>query len=161
MDQEYLKKRALELWSEGVRFHMQGDLEKAVELYTQSIEIQPTAEAFTFRGWAYSFMNRTDQAIEECMKAIEIDPGYGNPYNDIGSYLLQKGKTDEAVEWFEKAKSAPRYEPRHFPYMNLGRLYAAKGLINKAIHEFEEAVRLQPNDPACVKTLRQLKASLN
>jgi Tfp pilus assembly protein PilF len=54
--------------------------------------------------------------------AIEVDPTFGNPYNDIGAYYIGKGELDEAVQWLEKAKRAPRYEPRHFPYMNLGRL---------------------------------------
>ena len=53
----------------------------------------------------------------------QVDQTFGNPYNDIGSYLVKKGEFDEAIEWLEKAKTAPRYEPRHFPYMNLGRIY--------------------------------------
>jgi Tfp pilus assembly protein PilF len=28
--------------------------------------------------------------------------------NDIGSYLVKKGKLDEAIEWLEKAETAPR-----------------------------------------------------
>jgi hypothetical protein len=37
---------------------------------------------------------------------------------------------DEAIPWLGKAKQARRYEPRQFPFMNLGRvyLYAAKTL---------------------------------
>ncbi len=31
-------------------------------------------------------------------------------------------------------KTAPRYEPRHFPYMNLGRIDARKGMVLRAIH---------------------------
>ena len=109
----------------------------------------PTAEAYTFRGWAYNFLGRVDDAIGECKKAIEVDPGFGNPYNDIGAYLIAKGELDEAVPWLEQAKRAPRYEPRHFPYMNLGRLYAAKGMLQQAISEFERALELQPGEPTC------------
>ena len=100
----------------------------------------PTAEAYTFRGWAYQSFGRTDDAIEECKRAIQVDPDFGNPYNDIGAYLIAKGELDEAIEWLEKAKRAPKYEPRHFPFMNLGRLYAQKGMVMKAISEFEEAL---------------------
>ncbi|MBI2059834.1 MAG: tetratricopeptide repeat protein [Nitrospirae bacterium] len=161
MDDDLEKKRALELWNEGLRAQMEGNIEKAIELYTRSIEIHATAEAYTFRGWAYSFQNRVDEAIEECKRAIEVDPTFGNPYNDIGSYLVHKGKNDEAIEWFEKAKLAPRYDPKHFPYMNLGRLFAAKGMILRAIKEFEEALKIQPREPTCMKALRELKAGLN
>src|SRR5271169_2475145 len=153
--------RALELWSEAMRFQMNSDLERAVELYTKSIEVFPTAEAYTFRGWAFEGMGRIDDAIAECRKAIEVDPAFGNPYNDIGAYLIAKGELDEAVPWLERAKQAPRYEPRHFPYMNLGRLYAAKGMLQQAIREFERALELQPGDPTCEAFLARLRATLN
>ena len=137
MDEDALKQRAMELWNQGVAHHMQGDFQNAITLYGQSLEVFPTAEAYTFRGWAYRFLGRVDDAIAECHKAIAVDPGFGNPYNDIGSYLVAKGDLDDAVEWFEKAKAAPRYEPRHYPFMNLGRLYAAKGMVLRAIEEIK------------------------
>ncbi|HXI02953.1 MAG TPA: tetratricopeptide repeat protein, partial [Candidatus Saccharimonadales bacterium] len=97
------------------------------------------AEAHTFLGWAYSFVDRLDEAIEECRRAIAVDPEFGNPYNDIGSYLIKKGRLQEAIGWLEKAKTAPRYEPKHYPYLNLGRLYMAMGRIDEAQREFAQA----------------------
>jgi Tfp pilus assembly protein PilF len=161
MADDLLKIHALELWRQGFAAQTEGDLERALELYTKSIEVRPTAEAYTFRGWVYSFMGRAEDAIGECYKAIETDPEFGNPYNDIGAYLLAKGELDRATEWFEKAKVAPRYEPRHFPYMNLGRVYAAKGMVRRAIEEFEEALRIEPNERHCRQMLAQLRAILN
>lgn len=161
VDDDALKQRALELWNEGVQHHMHGDFDGAIALYTRSIEVHPTAEAYTFRGWAYNFLGRVDDAIGECKKAIQVDPGFGNPYNDIGAYLIAKGELDEAVPWLERAKQAPRYEPRHFPFMNLGRLYAAKGMLGQAIREFERALELQPGDPTCEAYVARLRATLN
>ena len=161
MEDERRKLHAISLWQEGYRAHMDGDLERAVELYSRSINLSPTAEAYTFRGWAYSRMGRTDDAVAECRKAIEVDPDFGNPYNDIGAYLIAKGQLDEAVGWLEKAKQAPRYEPRHFPFMNLGRIYAAKGMILRAIEEFEGALRIEPDDPFCRQALAELRGMLN
>jgi Tfp pilus assembly protein PilF len=152
--------RALGLWNEAMRF-MNDDLDRAVAIYTKSIEIFPTAEAYTFRGWAFQKMGRIDDAIAECHRAIEVDPSFGNPYNDIGAYLLAKGELDEAIPWLEKAKQAPRYDPRHFPFMNLGRIYAAKGMVNRAIEEFEGALERSPGDPGCTSALAQLRALLN
>jgi tetratricopeptide (TPR) repeat protein len=73
---------------------MKGEYEAAIDLYSRSIEVFPTAAAYTFRGWTYSFLGKLDKAISECMKAIRVDPGFGNPYNDIGAYLIQQGKWD-------------------------------------------------------------------
>jgi Tfp pilus assembly protein PilF len=161
MSEEPLKERALELWRAGYVYQMRGDLPRAIELYSESIEVHPTAEAYTFRGWAYRHLDRIDDAIAECREAIALDPDFGNPYNDIGAYLIDQGKLDEAAEWLEKAKRAPRYEPRHFPFMNLGRLYEAKGMINQAIAEFAAALEIVPGEPNCIHSLARLRALLN
>jgi len=152
---------ALKLWQEGTDRLLAGDFEEAVALFTKSLELRPTAEAYTFRGWAYSFAGRLDEAIEECRKAIATDPAFGNPYNDIGCYLMEQGNLDEAMPWFERAKRAPRYEPRHFPYLNLGRLRAARGEIAEAIVEFEGALAEAPEDPIALKFLEELKYKVN
>src|SRR5262245_18589302 len=102
---------------------MEQRLDEAVELYEKSIEAQPTTEAHTFLGWALSAQKRLDEASAQCRISIELDPGFGNPYNDIGAFLIELGRADEAVSWLERAKRAPRYEPRHFPYLNLARVY--------------------------------------
>ena len=153
--------RALDLWREGTARLLAGELEEAIGLFTLSLETAPTAEAYTFRGWAYSFEGRLDDAIEECRKAIATDPSFGNPYNDIGCYLVEKGETDDAIPWFERAKAAGRYEPRHFPYLNLGRLLAARGDVEAALVEFEGALRENPGDPLALQFVRSLRLRIN
>ncbi len=153
--------KAMQLWQEGTHRLLSGDLEEAVALFTRSLEVRPTAEAYTFRGWAYSFQGRLDDAIQECRKAIATDPTFGNPYNDIGCYLMEQGKHDDAVPWFEQAKRAPRYEPRHFPYLNLGRLRAARGEFAEAILEFQGALEQAPEDPVALQFLETLKYKVN
>src|SRR5262249_61256395 len=101
----------------------------------------PHGEAYTFLGWTYSWMGRIDDAIAECHKAIEVDPTFGNPYNDIGSYLMVKGQLDEAISWLERALQAPRYESYCYPHMNLGRAYGAKRDWLRAKVEYAQALR--------------------
>jgi Tfp pilus assembly protein PilF len=153
--------QAMGLWQQGTARLLSGELEEAIQLFTRSLEIQPTAEAYTFRGWAYSFEGRLEEAIEECRKAIATDPTFGNPYNDIGCYLMERGSLAEAAQWFEKAKEAPRYEPRHFPYLNLGRLYAARGEFAEALVEFQGALERNPGDPIALRYLEALKTHVN
>src|SRR3977135_4408211 len=93
------EQRAIRLFRQAYELQKKGELDDAVRLYKESIESYPTAEAYTFLGWTYSFMGRLDDAIAECHKAIEVDPTFGNPYNDIGAYLLQKGEPDAALTW--------------------------------------------------------------
>ena len=85
---------------------MAGRLDEAIEHYRRSIALHPTAEAHTFLGWTYSFQGRHEDAIAECHTAIAVDPDFGNPYNDIGAYLIELGRHGEAIPWLERAKRA-------------------------------------------------------
>jgi len=155
------RERAIALWREAYRHQMNGDLERAIELYRESIAVRPTAEAHTFLGWTYSFQGRLEEATRECLRAIEVDPDFGNPYNDIGVYLMQQGRLDEAIPWLERAKTARRYEPRQFPYMNLGRIYARQGRWHEALRELNAAVRVAPTDAEAHKARHALLARFN
>lgn len=158
---EELKQKAVEYFQKAYELQIQGDLEGAIAYYTKSIDLYPTAEAYTFRGWTYSFMGRLDEAIEECYKAIAVDPDFGNPYNDIGAYLIQKGQLDEAIPWLEKAIVAKRYESRAFPHMNLGRVWERKGQWRKAMEEYKKAIEASPDYTLALQALRRLQAMLN
>ncbi len=140
---------------------MRGELQQAIIYYKKSLEIQPTSEAYTFLGWTYSFMGRLKEAIEECHKAIAVDPEFGNPYNDIGAYLIQMRKFDEAISWLEKAKKAQRYENREFPCCNLGRIYEYKGYWPLAMKEYREALKIRPDYMPARIALQELEANLN
>ena len=136
---------AWDLLKEAYQYQMGGEYDMAVELYKRSLDLHPTAEAYTFLGWTYHFQGKLDDAIEECKKAIQIDPEFGNPYNDIGSYLIERAQYDEALPWLERALQTRRYESYHFPHYNLGRVYMAKGMYGKARGHFETALRMCPD----------------
>ena len=140
---------------------MGGRLDDAVEYYRRSIAIQPTAEAHTFLGWALSYLGRHEEAIAECKVAISLDPDFGNPYNDIGAYLIELGREEEAVAWLERAKTARRYEPRHYPYFNLARVYVRQHKIYDAIRELKGAVAVEPGYTAARRELHRLIGMLN
>lgn len=143
MDDEKKLSRAMRLFEKAYERQSSGDLDAAVDLYKASIAEVPTAEAHTYLGWTYSFQGRYDEAIIECKRAITVDPQFGNPYNDIGSYLIQLGQHDQAIPWLQMAKKAERYEPRHFPYLNLFRIYMKKGELDAAQREIEQAKFIQ------------------
>jgi Tfp pilus assembly protein PilF len=137
--------QAWELLQQAYRAQMEGEFDQAIALYKNSLEKHPTAEAHTFLGWAYHFQGKIEEAIAECKRAIEVDPDFGNPYNDIGAYLIDLKRYDEAIQWLERALEAPRYEPRHYPYFNLGRIYYSKGMINRAREYFQKALNIEPD----------------
>ncbi|HKV05318.1 MAG TPA: tetratricopeptide repeat protein [Candidatus Acidoferrales bacterium] len=153
--------QAWEVLQRAYRAQMEGELDRAAELYKESLEICPTAEAHTFLGWTYQFQGRVEDAIAECKRAIEVDPEFGNPYNDIGAYLISLGRPDEAIPWLERAIEAPRYDPRHFPYFNLGRIYYAKGMFNRARQCFQDALRIEPRYSLARQAVENLRRLVN
>jgi Tfp pilus assembly protein PilF len=155
------RERAIAIWQEAYRLQMAGDLDAAIARYRESLATHPTAEAHTFLGWTLSFQGHLDEAIRECLSAIEVDPDFGNPYNDIGVYLMQQNKLDEALPWLERAKRARRYEPKQFPFMNAARIYMKQGRWWDALREFEAAVRVAPTDKSAHQALHSLRARLN
>jgi Tfp pilus assembly protein PilF len=140
---------------------MEGRLDEATELYKESIAVCPTAEAHTFLGWVYSMERRWEEAIAECHRAIAVDPEFGNPYNDIGAYLIELGRIDEAMPWLERAKSAVRYEPRHYPHINLSRVHVLRNDIVAAARELRAAVDIEPGHAAARRELHRLMGMLN
>jgi Tfp pilus assembly protein PilF len=153
--------QAKQQFQEAYQAQMSGDLERAVELYKQSLALHPTAEAHTFLGWTYHYQGRIEEAIAECKRAIEVDPDFGNPYNDIGVYLIDLQRLDEAIPWLELAMTAKRYDPRHFPYFNLGRVYMAKGQINRARELFQKSLEIEPRYTLARQALEKLRHMVN
>src|SRR2546422_884962 len=85
-----------------------GDLDRAADAYERSIRLAPSGEGHTFRAWTFSFMGRYDDAIEGGQRAIAVDPSFGIPYNDIGQYLIEMNRLDDASPRLEPAIAAPR-----------------------------------------------------
>src|SRR5881394_3127247 len=139
------KYEAKQLFQEAYQAQLAENYEEAIELYKRSIDTYPTAEAHTFLGWVYSFQKLYDEAIAECLEAIRVDETLGNPYNDIGSYLLAKGDPYGSVRWFKRALLAPRYESYAFPHFNLGRVYEARRKFLEAARHYGLALEQKPD----------------
>jgi tetratricopeptide (TPR) repeat protein len=151
---------ALKLFERAYECQRRGALEDAVRLYQASIAEHPTAEVHTFLGWAYALQRRFDAAIAECKRAIEVDPTFGNPYNDIGAYLVELGREDDAIPW-ERALEATRYEARYFPFLNLARIHEGRGAVTEALEILTRAAEACPDTPAVLSALRRLQARVN
>ncbi len=141
---EEKNRMAEELYNRGYWVSLLGYYKQAILLFKKSLEIHPTAEAYTYMGWTHSHMGDYQRAITEAEEAIRIDPDFGNPYNDIGVYLMELGRDDEAVPYLEKAMRAKRYCCYQFPHFNLGRIYLKKKMYEEAKQEFDKSLAIDP-----------------
>lgn len=149
--------RARRLFRIGYALQGAGDLGAAAEVYEASLEVARSAEACTFRGWVESFRGRYREAIEWCEEAIEVDPTLGNPYNDVGCYLLELGEVDEAADWFRRALGAERYQAPHFPHLNLARVHLHRGDVDEAEEEARRCLEIEPGDPTAQALLQRIR----
>lgn len=158
---ELAVRRAKKLLTAGLDSVKRGDVATALTQFKASAQNNASADAYTYWGWMEHKQGNTTRAIELCQRAIELDPKFGNPYNDIGSYKIEQGDLDGAIVWLEQALLAERYEPRQYPHINLGRVYLAKGFPMRALKHFRKALELDPQNPEVLKTLEDILNSLN
>lgn len=134
---------------------------KAIENFKLSIRYNPTAKAHYWLACAYGLQGRFEAAIDQCILATLIEPDQGNSYNDVGSYLIDLDRFDEAVEWLDMALNAPINEYRHYPLYNLGRMAEIKGEWKEAINCYKEALKLKPSYKAAEVSLTRIYSYLN
>src|ERR1700684_1337898 len=72
MSEDDPRQIASDYFQKAYALQMQGEYQQAIEFYTRSIEAFATAEAYTFRGWTYSFLGDYDRAIAERLQAIKL-----------------------------------------------------------------------------------------
>ena len=152
---------ALNLVEQGNSFVAEHKFNEAKECFKKSLNIYPTADAYTYLGWMYTYDGLYTEAIDLCFKAIELDPDFGNPYNDIGVYLMRLGKLESSIKWFIRASEAKRYEPKHFPHLNLAQVYLKQGKLSKALFHLDKVLSIVPNHEQSVKLKLLLEPIVN
>ena len=152
---------AKEFFVKGYYLQRNGDLDTAIHNYKMSISFNPTAQAHTFLGEAYGMQGKYREAIRECLTAIYLDEEFGNPYNDIGSYLICIGDYDEAEFWLKEAVSNPHYNFKYYSYFNLGGIYEIKGDWIEALKFYRKALKINPGYDSAEKSVYRLTTLLN
>ena len=82
--------------------------------------------------------------VEQAIRLSPRDPYIGARYSAIGMVHLLQSRTDEAIVWFEKARSANPALP--FVHAYLASAYALKGETERAAAELAEARTLSSDD---------------
>jgi len=132
-------------------------------------------QAWTLLGTLYLVEEKSADAEKAYRTAIEIKPTYALPFTNLGKLLLTQKKWDEAIDPLTHAVGLQPQSPdanlflgeaylhlkkgsKAIPYLNeagklgkieahldLGWLYNAAGLKDKAVIEYEEVLRKKPD----------------
>ena len=98
-------------------------------------------------GWCKLFTGSIDEVMpleEQAIRLSPRDPGIAGRYGLIGLVHLLQSRTDEAIVWLEKARSAMPTLP--FLCSHLASAYALRGETERATAELAEARRLNGGD---------------
>lgn len=139
---------------------MQGDLDRAMYYYTRSLDCVESPEAYTFMAWTESMRGNFERAIELCRQAIDMDSDFGNPWNDLGAYLLALDRPHEAIPYLEQAIKSPRYLTYHYAHYNLGRAYEKIGDRARAREKFRAALEIEPSYALAREALDRLRVTV-
>lgn len=123
------------------------DLEKCkkgIEYATLFIEASGSAEGYVERGNLYIDLYELHKAVEDCKKAIELDPEAYYAYNNLGCAYLKLRQVDKAIEALGQAVALDPAKD-HLPYLNVAECYLLKKEYDKAIQAYEDALKLRPN----------------
>jgi Tfp pilus assembly protein PilF len=138
---------------------MHGDLDRAMYYYSRSLECVESPEAYTFMAWAESMRGNFETAISLCRQAINLDSEFGNPWNDLGAYLLALDRPQEAIPYLERALKAQRYLTYHYAQYNLGRAYEKLGDTRRACDRYRAALELDPEYALARDALERISAA--
>jgi TolB-like protein/Tfp pilus assembly protein PilF len=109
-------------------------------------------------GWCKLCTGSIDEAIPLAEQAIRLsprDPDIGWRYLLIGTVHQLQSRTDEAIVWLEKGRSAMPAAPFHRSH--LASAYALRGETERAAAELAEARKLAGERP--FSSITQLKAT--
>jgi len=103
---------------------------------------------------AFGRMDKTDEAIENFYRSLQLKNNSHEVHNNLGNALLKKGKIDEAIEHYRKAISLtknlrlrrnplPGFAEAHY---NLANALRMQGHFNEAVEHYNQALTLTPED---------------
>ncbi len=105
------------------------------------------AHAYSHLGWC-KFMAGSIEALipaqEQAIRLSPRDPQIGLFYSRIGRAHLLQSRTDDAIDWCEKARNATPAAAIFRSFLASG--YALKGATDRAVAELSEARRLVGDD---------------
>jgi len=139
--------QANDWYEKGRREFLNREYDAAIKSYASAISLNPNfAIAYNNRGLAYWYKGNNDKTIEDCSKAISLNPNPAHlamAYNNRGLGYWKKREYDRAFEDYNKAISLDPNLAQ--AYNNRGLIYWTKGENGRAIEDYNKAISLDPN----------------
>ncbi len=140
---------AVEHRERGVSFLPKGEYDAAIAEFNEAVRLDPNdAEAYRLRGDAWGFKRDNDKAIADYDESIRLDPN--DPRAPSARAILVEAKLKSAA--IAPLDDAVRRKPKD-PSVYLARAehFSDIGQLDKAIADYNEAIRLDGKDVGALK----------
>lgn len=88
---------------------------------------------------------------EKALAAEHTHPFYAKALNNLGTFLAEKNRIDDAIALFQKA--AKFEDSSSHAWSNLGKAWFVKGNMTEAAAAFRKAIAFDPKDPDALRFL--------
>ena len=126
----------------GTLYLVEEKREDAEKAYAKAIEIKPTyAPPLINLGKLLLMQKRFDEAVDKLTSAVELQPQSADANLFLSEAYLRLKKGSKAIPYLNEAGKLGKVEA----HLDLGWLYNAAGLKDKAVVEYEEVLRKKPD----------------
>ncbi|MFA5240118.1 MAG: tetratricopeptide repeat protein [Phycisphaerae bacterium] len=137
-DDWYLRWKYAKLLVEGLK-----DYEAAIEQYRLILGYLDYYAAHGSLGGLLGALGDTRAAIDQNLKAIQINPSCASAQRNLALAYQHLGQTDKAIaHYYQALLLQPDYLPQ---YNEFGTILYEQGKIDKAIELYRRGIRLMPN----------------
>jgi len=113
------------------------------DLIKVSFGIEKNANVWNELGLVLFKVGSYDDAIDAFQKAIELEPGFGFFYSNLGQVYIAQGRLELAIDFFEKSISLfTSNKDKANSWSRLGDIYRQQGKINEMNASFQLAEAL-------------------
>ena len=147
----------------GITCDKLNDVAGAEQAAVRAMEVAPDyAEGYNFLGYLYAERGiKLDRAVEYIEKAMQLQPNDPNITDSLGWAFYQKGETQQAIEYLEKAVSLLAEKDRYGSSVileHLGDAYHKAGRIEDSRKMWQKAAEGLPNSETAREKLSSLSS---
>lgn len=129
----------------GYSFLIDQQLQPAFVEFQKAVELNPNDRDTRYAlGHIYFLQENFAEAEREFKRVVKIDPKYAEGWNYLGKVYDEVGRTDLALQHFDRALTFPQYQTPDLAHYNKGRVYLKKGQTDEALKAFAAARRVNP-----------------
>lgn len=142
------EREAVRMFSQGLELHRKGNLEEAVLLYGQAIQLnQNFPDIYNNLGVALRALGKREASAACYQRSLCLKPDHAGAYTNLGNVLRELGRLEVAAASHRRAVELdPTSADAHY---NLGLTFRDLGETGEALKSFDKTLELRPDHPAC------------